>query len=116
MSQFQTTETESDGVMIVELHGYFSPEEVKGFEKKILDHLRAKKNRWVFDFSKSTFIASPGMAMFLELVAKIQEDFLGQVVFTGLDATKTKTFKMVGLLPGVPTCPTVQEAATKARA
>ena len=111
MSSFSMQESKCGGVTSLELHGYLSTEAVCSFEAKVLELLRARKIFLVFDFSHNTLIASPGIASLIELVVKIQEEFLGKVTFAGLDSIKQKTFTMAGLLPSIPIAPTADLAA-----
>jgi len=98
MDPFEITFEEKNSIVHIFVSGYFNAETGTILNQKGQELLEGGKNRFLLDFSKCTTVNSPGMSSLLDFSVIVNDDYLGKVVFWGLDESKKYFFKIVGIL------------------
>ncbi|MFZ2959288.1 MAG: STAS domain-containing protein [Candidatus Ozemobacteraceae bacterium] len=101
MSVFSLEMDIIDGITILLIKGYFGFDAGSEATKLVEHHLGSGERRFVIDFSECRLISSPGVVDLLVMICKIEDDFGGRVIITGLDPLKTSLLEMAGVIPGV---------------
>ena len=110
MEEFSINLDQTHPQPILELKGYFTHEAGIELQKQIQELLRAKKEQFIIDFGNCPVINSPGVALLLDVIMQVNEDFKGVVFLTRLDALKAKVFRMAGILLYSQNAPTIEDA------
>ncbi len=104
MSQSAYSINSDDTFPVISLINYCTNETLEGLGEKVCDLCDADKNHIIFDFTDCQIINSLGLATLLEVLMIIQ-DYEGEAVITGLDATKEKFFSLTGVFSIARTAP-----------
>lgn len=90
--------------------GYFNREAGLELQKEIQALLSESRVNMIIDFGDCAVVNSPGVALLLDAVLQVHEDFKGIVVLSRLDALKKRVFSMAGILEMVREAPDLDTA------
>ena len=110
MVSFEIKETEHKGFPVIIFEGYCAKAGAAALEEKLEEILSEGKNKIIIDLSRCSILSSPGLAILLNMVMEIFDDYKGQVNFVGLDKVKEHLMNMVGVLPIAGSFPNLEEA------
>lgn len=110
MESYSITFQKNNDAVFFFVEGYFQKDCGAELIEKVKEVLKDDKTKIVFDFEKCKVINSSGISIMLDIALMIKEDYCGKIVFCGLDALKTKAFKIVGLLSMISVCEKVEQA------
>lgn len=99
MPSWAITLLEIDGYPVLRIIGYLSKEAGLELASRVATLLAAGQNRLIFDFTGCSNLSSPGVALLLGLVIRIDEAAGGVSVCIGLDRSKTEFLQILGVLP-----------------
>ncbi|MBF0408261.1 MAG: STAS domain-containing protein [Candidatus Riflebacteria bacterium] len=109
MDAFTFTCRVENQIVIIENSGYFEVIAGNTVTKEIVNHLKNGKKLFLLDFAKVRVINSPGVSAIMYIALKIQDDFKGKILLTGLDKFKKTVLKMAGVIPIADCAETIEE-------
>lgn len=116
MGPYEFRQRLQDGVVIVEVHGYFNDQAGKALTTLVQDQVRGGHTIFLLDFGPCSVINSTGVATFLDLTLALTEDYQGRLLICGLDRVKQSVLEMVGITSMATLARDVAEALTLAKA
>src|SRR5262245_18553880 len=98
------------GAPVFDLHRSLDAAHAEKLDAKGTEALDAGNKRLIFDLTKTTFVASAGLTVFLKAYRRLQGEGQGAVRFAGLSDDVKNIFNITGLTARFEIYPTVEDA------
>ncbi len=85
------------GTPVLLVSGYYDDLAHADVAREVEQFFAQGKTGVVIDLAGCKVINSPGVTGLVSLALRVHHDFRGRMAFCGLDPTKTRVFKLVGL-------------------
>lgn len=96
-TEFNLTTELFDKALVLKTDGYINNTAGEKISREFSKHLGSGINKVIMDLEKSKVVNSIGISYLIEIIEKLSQSN-GKLIFTNLDPTIEKTFKIMGLL------------------
>jgi len=95
-SEFNLISELKDKTLILRTEGYLNNVGGEQIVHKVSEHLNKNINKVIIDLEKSKVVNSIGISYLIDVIEQLNQNN-GKLIFTNLDPTIEKTFKIMGL-------------------
>ena len=95
-SEFSLTSELKDKTLILKTEGYLNNVGGERIVQEVSEHLNKNINKVIIDLEKSKVVNSIGISYLIDVIEQLNQNN-GKLIFTNLDPTIEKTFKIMGL-------------------